>query len=1184
MASSIKEELICEQEAESQVLQIAEAAVEGIDMDGLTSMTPGLTQDARLKAVNALLNAKKVILEQTPEGVVRVKVNSSQQIAGTEEEQAIYTLIEESKNRGIWIKELRERTGRNQLQLRKALKSLETKKLVKTIKAVGSTKKCYILFDLEADKALTGGTFYSDQQLDSELINILISVSGSYAASRRKLVLEEFPNNIQMQRESSYIRPQEDVRLNRELPPPEVYRYIVRSRRRTYEANRSLNNALMSFYVGVDNVPRLPRIRRNALPAAVIQAWRNLKGAQRAIKRTLLIRQIENERRQDSSDSGNDDDIDDNNGREGEGEVPMRINGNGRVNGNGMNGNELVGNGAGGHLGHQIDAAEPTKLDDVFNDMEKNIDTTYNLITDLVAGTNEYLQPNPATRAKMATQVALSKVRGTTKTSPYPQTEGMLAEVMQKYGQQLGDGSDLGKALNDAAEGYRQMADIKYQMEDNVKQNFLDPLIHLQNNELKDVNHHRTKLKGRRLDYDCKKRQQRRDDEMIQVEEKLEESKRLAEMSMFNVLSNDVEQISQLRALIEAQLDFHGQAAQCLENLQQQLGHRIKDAASRPREKHVPLPVLGNESRTPRSRSPAPSEMTHNSVQPATISGSVTNWKKGKTTLLKEVATKEFRVVEIKKDDSSQKWIQSLTGDKHFELITNNGDCDDKAAPPEILKVPRFDSIIGNNSSSIASIVDGVLNFIRSNTGYAVKNNFDVVGGVNTMKWVSCVNGTSANDTKVLVELRYAGDDSIAPALKQFSNPILLSIRLAELKDFNTTMPDNHISIEFDRYDIPDGVEDKAQLAHGVFCANRNETELKLKPMDEYAAVLSYYNYVNKTSEVVDIFYSKQNKVFAVSGASIRNLLKTSNYSQGVDYILHDYNYGYEFTMKNGACDTFGPAPETTNDVIVNNKKQLTMQRMEDILVDPKLKWSSYQDPVDLAGNTFKAFRALDSAGTGKIVELHLTDDGEVHSMNRFDAKTRKIEQSLIVTRVDQGTSKLNVAMVQMAGCYDNGSFTNNTWVVPIKDKNITNLHIVGLSNPNKAVAETISKNVYAVIPYRVIVFYVENRDGGLSMLLRLAEKTTIQPSDVGYNYTAELTTAELFSKMNASLFSEKMPIVVEVGGQKEEWIADGSAMKSSPTLTPTLDSSATQAVPCSFLPFSVSSAEYSLEPSECSS
>ncbi|CAB3407404.1 unnamed protein product [Caenorhabditis bovis] len=48
------------------------------------------------------------------------------------------------------------------------------------------------------------------------------------------------------------------------------------------------------------------------------------------------------------------------------------------------------------YLSETMGAAEPTKLDDIFNEMEKNIDTTYSLITDLVAGTNEYLQPNPA--------------------------------------------------------------------------------------------------------------------------------------------------------------------------------------------------------------------------------------------------------------------------------------------------------------------------------------------------------------------------------------------------------------------------------------------------------------------------------------------------------------------------------------------------------------------------------------------------------------------------------------------------------------------------------------------------------------------------------------------------------------------------------------------------------------------
>lgn len=43
-------------------------------------------------------------------------------------------------------------------------------------------------------------------------------------------------------------------------------------------------------------------------------------------------------------------------------------------------------------------------------------------------------------------------------------------------------------ALIDASEAYRQLADIKYQMEDNVKHNFLDPLAHLQQTDLKEVN------------------------------------------------------------------------------------------------------------------------------------------------------------------------------------------------------------------------------------------------------------------------------------------------------------------------------------------------------------------------------------------------------------------------------------------------------------------------------------------------------------------------------------------------------------------------------------------------------------------------------------------------------------------------------------------------------------------------
>ena len=48
------------------------------------------------------------------------------------------------------------------------------------------------------------------------------------------------------------------------------------------------------------------------------------------------------------------------------------------------------------------------------------------------------------TRAKMGSAAVLSKVRGASKTMPYPQPEGVLGETMHKNGKALGDESMFG--------------------------------------------------------------------------------------------------------------------------------------------------------------------------------------------------------------------------------------------------------------------------------------------------------------------------------------------------------------------------------------------------------------------------------------------------------------------------------------------------------------------------------------------------------------------------------------------------------------------------------------------------------------------------------------------------------------------------------------------------------------------
>ncbi|XP_042077487.1 endophilin-A3a isoform X4 [Haplochromis burtoni] len=244
-------------------------------------------------------------------------------------------------------------------------------------------------------------------------------------------------------------------------------------------------------------------------------------------------------------------------------------------------------------LSEKISGAEGTKLEEDFLEMERKIEVTSKSVLDLLSKTTEYLQPNPASRAKLNMLNTMSKIRGQVKTTGYPQTEGLLGDCMLRYGQELGEDSLFGCALVDVGEAMRQMADVKDSLDINVKQNFIDPLQNLQDKDLKEITHHLKKLEGRRLDFDYKKKRQGKipDEEIRQAVEKFDESKELAERSMFNFLENDVEQVNQLSALIKAALEYHQQSCGILQELSGKLQKRISSASSRPKRDFKPKSI-----------------------------------------------------------------------------------------------------------------------------------------------------------------------------------------------------------------------------------------------------------------------------------------------------------------------------------------------------------------------------------------------------------------------------------------------------------------------------------------------------------------------------------------------------------------------------------------------------------------
>ncbi|XP_059056120.1 endophilin-A isoform X7 [Achroia grisella] len=245
------------------------------------------------------------------------------------------------------------------------------------------------------------------------------------------------------------------------------------------------------------------------------------------------------------------------------------------------------------YVSEKMGGAEGTKLDLDFVEMERKTDVTCELVEELQTKTKEFLQPNPTARAKMAAVKGISKLSGQAKSNTYPQPEGVLGDCMLHYGKKLGEDTIFSQCLIEMGESLKQMADVKYSLDDNIKQSFLEPLHHLQTKDLKEVMHHRKKLQGRRLDFDCKRRRQAKgsqipDDEIRQAEDKFAESLQLAQIGMFNLLDNDVEQVAQLSFFAEGLLEYHQQCTEILKGLVSTLMEKKEEAVNRPKLEFVP--------------------------------------------------------------------------------------------------------------------------------------------------------------------------------------------------------------------------------------------------------------------------------------------------------------------------------------------------------------------------------------------------------------------------------------------------------------------------------------------------------------------------------------------------------------------------------------------------------------------
>lgn len=200
--------------AEQRILELCAQNPDGISDSQLQKSMPQVSTGQRVGALNRLSSLGKLdFLTSAKLGTVyRLKDNLdlssalSSNNSGDMEEKLVFSIIKESGNKGIWIRDISTKTNVKSTALNKTLKSLETKKLIKSVQSVNaSKKKMYMLFDLEPDRSITGGAWYSGKEFESEFVEILNEQCFHFLLERKQQVQQKYLNDPIMRRTSSFV-------------------------------------------------------------------------------------------------------------------------------------------------------------------------------------------------------------------------------------------------------------------------------------------------------------------------------------------------------------------------------------------------------------------------------------------------------------------------------------------------------------------------------------------------------------------------------------------------------------------------------------------------------------------------------------------------------------------------------------------------------------------------------------------------------------------------------------------------------------------------------------------------------------------------------------------------------------------------------------------------------------------
>eukprot|EP00736_Rhodelphis_marinus_P011047 Rmarinus@m.13321 len=166
---------------------VKDSTGDGVSEQQASAIMTGVSQEKIVNAMNTLLRKHRLRLLRAANGAIVMKSVShaaAERMSGlTREDILLFQLIEQSSDKGIWVRDLRMKSNLQNARVTKSLKVLEDKKLIKSVNL--KNKRLYMLFDMQPHPDIAGTPYHVNGEVDSVFVETMLKACRRFIANKK---------------------------------------------------------------------------------------------------------------------------------------------------------------------------------------------------------------------------------------------------------------------------------------------------------------------------------------------------------------------------------------------------------------------------------------------------------------------------------------------------------------------------------------------------------------------------------------------------------------------------------------------------------------------------------------------------------------------------------------------------------------------------------------------------------------------------------------------------------------------------------------------------------------------------------------------------------------------------------------------------------------------------------------